>query len=76
MIEIDISKTIYQLVKEYPVMKEIMIELGFTDIVKPGLLQSVGRIMTIDKGCSMKGISIEVVEEVLACNGFKLKYTS
>jgi len=48
-----------------------MVELGFKDIVKPGMLQSMGRIMTINKGCSMKNIDIEIVREVF----LKYNYT-
>ena len=73
MIKIDIDTTVYQLVKEYPTIKEIMIELGFKDIVKPGLLQSVGRIMSIKRGCEMRGMDIDEVKQVFEVNGFILE---
>ncbi|AIO19399.1 hypothetical protein KQ51_01523 [Candidatus Izimaplasma bacterium HR1] len=73
MIEIDADATIYQIVKDYPVIKEIMVELGFKDILKPGLLQSVGRIMSINKGCSMKNIPIIEAQNVFKANGFYLR---
>lgn len=72
MIEIDVNQTIYSLVKEYPLIKEIMVELGFKDIVKPGLLQSVGRMMTIEKGCSMRGLNLDEVKKNFLDKGFKL----
>jgi len=72
MIQINIDTSIYNLTKQYPIIKEIMYELGFEDILKPGLLQSVGRLMTIKKGCSMKNIELEHVEKVFMANGFKI----
>lgn len=72
MKKIDIDTTVYQMIKENPEIKEIMIELGFKDIVKPGLLQSVGRIMTIESGCNMRGIELCAVQEIFKVNGFDL----
>lgn len=54
--ELDFSKSVYELTQQYPEIVEIMRDLGFTEIVKPGMLQSVGRIMTIPKGSKMKKI--------------------
>ena len=73
MIEFDTDTTVYQMIKENPKIKEIMIELGFKDILKPGLLQSVGRLMTIESGSSMKGLDFELVKEMFYANGFELK---
>lgn len=72
MITIDIDTTVYQMIKDNPEIKEIMVEMGFKDIVKPGLLQSVGRLMSIKSGCSMKGIDIEEVKQIFEANGFDL----
>ena len=45
--EIDFSKSLYELVSQYPEMKEIMLGIGFNEITKPGMLQTAGRYMTI-----------------------------
>ena len=50
--EIDFSKSLYELVSQYPEMKEIMLGIGFNEITKPGMLQTAGRYMTIPKGAS------------------------
>ena len=47
---IDLNKSVYDLVKEYPELVDIMDELGFSEIKKPVMLNSVGRFMTIPKG--------------------------
>lgn len=54
MREIDFSKTLFELVTEYPEVKQIMSELGFNAINQPGMLQTAGRYMTIPKGAQMK----------------------
>jgi hypothetical protein len=69
---IDISKSVHELCTTYPEVKEIMAELGFEDIIKPGMLNTVGRFMTIPKGSAMKGISLDKVKEVFEGKGFKI----
>ena len=71
MVQIDIEENIYKLVKTYPTIKEIMVELGFKDIIKPGLLQSVGRLMTIEKGCMMNDIDFSEAKVLFEENGFE-----
>ena len=46
---LDLDKTVLEIVKEYPEIKNIMVELGFKDIVKPFALEIMGRHMTIKK---------------------------
>lgn len=46
---INLNHTVYELYQEYPEILEILKELGFHDIVKPGMLQTAGRFMTIPK---------------------------
>ena len=53
---ININDKLHDIVIKYPDIKEIMVELGFKDILKPGMLQSVGKIMTIEKGVKAKRI--------------------
>ena len=36
----------------------MLAELGFSDIAKPGMLESVGRFMTIPKGAALKKIPL------------------
>ena len=59
--QISSTMSIFELVKTHPDVKEVMAALGFTDIVKPGMLQSVGRVMTLAKGARMKNIEWETI---------------
>ena len=70
--KIDLNKTVYELVSEYPELTDIMYNLGFTEITKKAMLNSVGRITTIPKGAKMKGISMMDIVSALMSNGFEL----
>ena len=70
---IDLKKSIHDICSEYPDVKEIMQELGFSDITKPGMLNTAGRFMTIPKGASMKGISLDRLKEEFEKNGYRLE---
>lgn len=68
--KLDLNKTVYELVNEYPEVAQIMAGLGFSEITKPAMLHSVGKIMTIPKGSKMKGIPLEKIITAFAQNGF------
>ena len=70
--KLDLGKPVYELVKEYPELIEILKGLGFSEIVKPAMLHSVGRITTIPKGAKMRDISMMKVVPTLISNGFEL----
>ncbi len=70
---IDLDKTIYELVSEFPEVKEIMFELGFTDIVKPEAIEVMGRHMTLKMGSQIKGIPMDKIIEAFKADGFEIK---
>lgn len=67
---IDKKDTIYQLSKKYPEIVEVLKEVGFTQISEPQMIATVGRFMTIEKGCQMRGFSLEEVIEKLEKAGY------
>ena len=69
---IDMSRSVYELVSEYPELQDIMAELGFTEIKKPAMLHSVGKLMTIPRGAKMKNIPMDQVIAALLEHGFTL----
>ena len=73
MKELDLSKSLFELVSLYPEVKELMYRLGFEAIEKPGMLQTAGRYMTIPKGAKMKKIPLEKVIGLFEENGFIVK---
>ncbi len=64
--------TIYKLYKECPETLTIMKDLGFEDIVKPGMLQTAGRFMSLKKGCEFKKIDYEKAKKAFANVGIEL----
>ena len=70
--KIDLNQSVYDITKTYPEVIDIMVNLGFDEIKKPAMLNSVGRIMTIPKGAKAKGISIPVIIAELIKNGFEI----
>ncbi len=67
---IDKKDTIYQLSKKYPEIVEVLKEVGFTQISEPQMIATVGRFMTIEKGCQMRGFLLEEVIEKLEKAGY------
>ncbi|MFV0352744.1 MAG: DUF1858 domain-containing protein [Oscillospiraceae bacterium] len=70
--QIDLSKSVYELCNAYPDVVEILQKLGFTQITKPGMLDTMGRFMTIPKGAQMKGIDIAQIEETFLQHGYEV----
>ena len=71
--KIDLSKSVYELVREYPELAEVMAGMGFTEITKKLVLNSVGRMTTIPKGAKMKGFDLENILKTLRENGFEVE---
>ena len=71
--KLDLSKSVYDLVQEYPEVIDIMKGLGFTEITNKVMLHSVGKIMTIPKGAKMKGISMMDIVGAFMKAGFTLE---
>jgi len=69
---IDLRQPVQKLCEQYPQLTDIMRQLGFTEIVKPGMLSTVGRFMTIPKGAAMRGVDMETVRQTLKENGFEI----
>lgn len=70
--KLDLSKSVYELTEEYPELIDILASLGFSEIKNSVMRSSVGKIMTIPKGASLKGISMSKVVFTLMSKGFSL----
>lgn len=69
---IDLNEPVYEIYMKYPEISDILYQLGFHDIVKPGMINTVGRVMTLHKGATMKKIDFEVIEQALLDKGYLL----
>lgn len=70
--KLDLTKTVFELTQEYPELIDIMAGLGFTEITKKPVLNSVGKIMTIPKGARMKNIPMMDVVTAFMAAEFEL----
>lgn len=67
---LDLNRTIYDLVNEYPEVADIMKNLGFEGITNPAMLHTAGRFMTLKKGAVMKNIDLKKIMEAFEEKGF------
>lgn len=68
----DLNRSVYELCKDYPDLPKILYSLGFTDITKPGMLNTAGRFMTLKKGAAMKKISLEKIKDAISQYGYEV----
>lgn len=73
MVNLSATDSIMKLATEHPDVIDIMVSLGFADIAKPGMLQTVGRFMTLAKGAKMKHIAWETVEAAFLAKGYMIQ---
>jgi len=69
---IDLRDSVYSICREYPEVRDILKELDFSDIAKPGALKTVGKLMTIPRGASLRDISLSEVITKLENAGFEI----
>ncbi len=69
---ISANDSIYEITKAHPEVVEIMVELGFADILRPGMLQNQGRSVSISKGAKLRGIEWETIRKAFEEKGFGL----
>jgi selenophosphate synthetase-related protein len=66
------DESIYDMVSRHPEVIEIMVDLGFKDIAKPGMLQTAGRFMTLSKGIKLKKIDLVTVKLAFERHAFEI----
>lgn len=71
--ELDLKKTVAELVEEFPEFQQAMAEIGFAEITNPMVLNVMGRVMTVPKGVAVKGLKLEDVVRELEARGFTIK---
>ena len=70
--QVDLNKSIFDISKENPEIIEIMKEIGFTDIAKTGMINTVGKVMTIAKGSRIKNIDLDYIKAIFVKKAIKL----
>ena len=70
---LDLTRSVYDLCTQYPELKDLMASVGFDEITKPGRLQTMGRLMTIPKGCQAKKLNLTEVVAAFQQAGFEVE---
>ncbi len=70
---LDINQTIFQMVQTHPDLLNQLAEMGFSEIAKPGMIQTVGRFMKLEQGCRLRKIDFMLVKEKLTALGYEIK---
>ena len=70
---INLNDSIYNVHSKNPEVVELLYQLGFVDIKKPGMLNTAGRFMTIKNGATMKKIDLALIKNKLLENGYEIE---
>ena len=70
---INVNDTILSIIQQNEKLKDILFELGFKEITKPGMLRTVGRFMTLKAGSSMRKIDLNMIKERLEALGYQVE---
>lgn len=70
---IDGNKTVYVLIQENPELKDVLVNLGFTPLNDPKMLNTVGRMMSLNNGAKQIKLDREDLKAGLREANFELK---
>lgn len=67
------NKTVYDLIQENPELKEVLVNLGFTPLNNDKMLNTVGRMMSLNNGAKQIKLDREKLQAGLNEAGFELQ---
>ena len=70
--KINLSSSVFALVHQYPEIVDIMAPLGFEEMRKKAVVNSMGKFMTIPKGAKVKHVDLDVIKKALEEHGFEI----
>lgn len=73
MKKIDGNKTVFTLIQENPELKPVLVGLGFTPLNNDAMLNTVGRMMTLNAGAKQIDLAHEDLVSGLQAADFELK---
>lgn len=72
MKELDLRKTVNDLIEEYPELLEALKEVGFKAIANPVARRTLGRVTTIPGACKIHKKDLNEVLNVFREKGFEI----
>ncbi|MCK5388699.1 MAG: DUF1858 domain-containing protein [Candidatus Izimaplasma sp.] len=70
---ISLTDSIYNIVNKYDEVIKIMEILGFEGMTNKTTINTVGRIMTLEKGAKFKNIDVKIIKDEFEKHGFIVK---
>ena len=68
-----LEDTVYTTLQNHPEVKDLLIELEFTPLSQPQMVQTVGRITSLKKGSKIAKIPLDSIIRQLELNGYIVK---
>ena len=68
-----LEDSVYTTLQNHPEVKDLLIELGFTPLSQPQMVQIVGRITSLKKGSKIAKIPLDKIILQLELNGYIVK---
>ena len=72
MIEVDPDRNVFEITEAHPALVDVLADLGFAGVRNPGTRATMGRIITLRKGCRLQGRTLQEVGAAFAAAGFTL----
>ncbi|HHT7804059.1 TPA: DUF1858 domain-containing protein [Streptococcus suis] len=69
---IDLNAPVAEVIKAYPEVKDLLIELGFSPLANPAMLYTVGKVTSLKMGSKMTKISLKQLQQTLEWNGYQV----
>ncbi|MDO4432475.1 MAG: DUF1858 domain-containing protein [Aerococcaceae bacterium] len=74
IIQLDIP--VYEVIQAHPEVRDILIEAGFTPLANPMMLNTVGKITSLNQGAKRIRLPLEKLIQLLEWNGYEVKGAS
>ncbi len=68
-----LEDSVYTTLQNHPEIKDLLIELGFTPLSQPQMVQTVGRITSLKKCSKIAKIPLDTIILQLELNGYIVK---
>ncbi|HFI0462773.1 TPA: DUF1858 domain-containing protein [Streptococcus suis] len=69
---IDLNAHVYEILKDHPELKELLIDLGFKPLANPLLAASLTKHISLNKACSLANVSKDRLIKTLKANGYQV----
>ena len=67
---IDLSQPVATIIKEHPEVKDLLIDLGFKPLSNPAMLNTVGKVTSLQAGSKLTNIPLYKIKKTLLFNGY------